>query len=141
MSEMINHVIDELASGGAIPTYDEILAMPVSSAWRTALTPGHNEKGEKWAHDPGASRLMTEELYYATLWILDNGWEHCLPHRRPYRKGIDSPLVAGLDDGNVLLELKRHFARRYRPLWTEDEKAAFFNATPEKTVKAPWEKK
>jgi hypothetical protein len=102
--------------------------MPPTSNWYTSITPGHDGKGEKWEGDPTAVIVMTEELYYATLWVLGNGLENCLPHRRPFRPGVDSPLVAGLNDGNVLRELKIYFVQTYRPSWTRTEINSFLNA-------------
>gem|GEM_PF-4721363 len=114
MSELAQQIISTMQDGNSPPTYDEILKMGRKSAWYIALTPQHNESEQIWANDAGAGKAMSEKLYYATVWILFNGASNPLPHRAPGTPGAASPLIAGLDDGDVLGELRKFFMSKIR---------------------------
>lgn len=51
---------------------------------------------------------MSEELYYATIWVLHNGKR--------------DPVPGG---GNRLTAMKRFFAQKFRPDWTSQEVQQF----------------
>jgi len=67
-SEMVHSTIVHMEATGEKP--------PVFSDARKrgiTISPEHNEKGQDWHGHADASLPMSEELYYATLWIMYNG--------------------------------------------------------------------
>ncbi len=128
MSEVINLIINELEVRHEIPTYDEIRQTPLNH-WLQGICPGHTGKDEFWPNDPGAKQPMREELYYATIWILHNGFKNPLPHRQTGFGPLD-----GLTDGDILRHLKEFFVKVYRPNWTQEQIGAFLIRPPEE----PW---
>ncbi|MGH7135702.1 MAG: hypothetical protein ACREHD_08185, partial [Pirellulales bacterium] len=85
MSELIEQLVDTISRRGKIPTYEEALKDP---NWRYAMTPSHNEEGQKWEGDKRADIPMHEELYYVTIWFLFNGTT--LPSAAPGKTIIDA---------------------------------------------------
>jgi hypothetical protein len=75
---------------------------------RSNLTPGHNEPKQRWAGDAGANKEMTEELYYASIWVLYNG------NKNPAPGG-----------GNQLDALKKFFANKFHPEWNPQQVQTF----------------
>ncbi|MFN0016928.1 MAG: RHS repeat domain-containing protein [Pirellulaceae bacterium] len=123
MSELIDHLVFQLATGKRVPTYREIMEGKDKDnemrEWWRALRPGHNDKGEKWPDDPGADKPMSENLYYATIWVLFNLGKNPLPHRQ---KG-PAPL-RGLSDGDVPHHLKLFFMEQFRKNWKSNDGTA-----------------
>lgn len=110
MSECVNQLIIDIESGRTVLSYDEVMALKTTDQRREALKPGHNEKGQTtWGrHVAGSEREMSEELYYATIWVLHNG-------NRP-------PVAAG---GNRLAAMKTFYANRFHPEWTASQVQQF----------------
>jgi len=124
MSETVNALINHMSGGVAPPTYKDITENK-AFGWR-AITPQHTEPGEKFERCKTlANRPISQTLYYATIWILDHGYANPLPHRRPGTPCAKSPAIAGLSDGDVLLELKKYYATKYHPKWSAVERARF----------------
>jgi len=114
MSETINQIVNDLESGRPVLTYDELMTLrPTDYRWHN-LTPGHNEPGQRtWGrHVAGSDKPMSEELYYASIWVLYNGG------RRPPGSGRQQ-----------LVAMKRFFARQFRPGWTAEQLERFANAS------------
>ena len=80
---------------------------------RDALKPGHNEPGQTTCgkNVAGSDREMSEELYYATIWVLYNG------NKNPAPGGV-----------NQLAATKRFFASKFHPEWTPQQVQQFVNS-------------
>ena len=77
MSSLVDHVVNELASGRPIFNYERALAASERSNWYKAIRPGHNErKGDTFFGKAGADEPMSKDLYYATLWLIEHGIEN-----------------------------------------------------------------
>jgi len=111
MSETINQIINDMESKQKVLTYDEVMALDPRAGARFNATPGHNEVGDDWHGDAGASKEMSEELYYSTVWVLFNGTK--------------DPAPGG---GDRLTAMKRFFASKFRPDWDEKKVRAFSTA-------------
>jgi hypothetical protein len=75
MSELITFVYSNLMEGKRIPSYAEIVSGNDYLEWRQYIIPGHNSGGddpEKWHKDKGAAQPMSEDLCYATIWVMYN---------------------------------------------------------------------
>ncbi len=113
MSETINQVINELESGRQVLTYDALMKLKPTDDRRYNLTPGHNEPEQTmWGrHGAGSEKEMSEELYYATIWVLYNG------NKNPTPGG-----------GNQLAATKKFFANKFHPEWTPQQVQQFVNS-------------
>lgn len=92
MSETLQKVIDTIASGGKLPTYKEIVSGAAGKQWEVAITPMHNEEGQIWEGDATANLPMTEDLYYATIFIAYHAGSSVIPTQfaHPISKGLKS---------------------------------------------------
>jgi hypothetical protein len=111
MSETVNQIINDMESKQPVLTYDEVMALPPKAGPRYNLTPGHNEPRQDWHGDAGASKEMSEELYYSTVWVLFNGTK--------------DPAPGG---GDRLTAMKKFFAIKFRPDWDAKKVRAFSEA-------------
>jgi hypothetical protein len=101
MSETIDQAINNMGAKGGVLTYDELMKLKPSDDRRYNLTPGHNEPGQHmWKNNAGSEKEMSEELYYATIWVMYNGNKNPAPKR-----------------GNQLEALKSFFANQFHPEW------------------------
>jgi hypothetical protein len=113
MSECIHQVVNDLESGRPILSYDELMTLKPIDERRDALKPGHNEPGQTtWGKNvAGSEREMSEELYYATIWVLYNG------NKNPAPGG-----------GNQRAATKGFFASKFHPEWTPQQVQQFVNS-------------
>ncbi len=109
ISETIDQVIGDLDAKRGVLTYDELMKLNPADNRRHNLTPGHNEPGQRrWDDNAGSEKEMSEELYYASIWVMYNG------NKNPAPKG-----------GNPLDALKRFFANRFHPEWSPQQVQTF----------------
>jgi hypothetical protein len=112
MSETIDQVISDLDTKRGVLTYDELMKLDAADNRRQNLTPGHNEPGQHvWDNNAGSEKEMTEELYYASIWVMYNG------NKNPAPNG-----------GNQLDALKKFFANKFHPEWSPQQVQAFVKA-------------
>ncbi len=112
MSETIQQLVQAIAKKEKILTYDEILARGPNDDWYRNLTPQHVKT---WPNDPTINEPMSETLYYATVWVLYNG------NKDPYVPRPTSHLAYGDNIPGQLAELKRFFAKTFRPQWSPEK--------------------
>ncbi len=114
MSETVNQIVNDIDIGRGVLSYDDLMALKPTDERRQNLTPGHNEPDQQWAKDPGSRKEMSEELYYATIWIMYNGDKDPAPK-----------------SGNRLAATKEFFAKTFHPQWTPKQVHDFATAVSE----------
>jgi hypothetical protein len=118
--EAMSNVIDKLvsnylSSGRPVPTYQEMLRDN-----KDALTPGHNDSpDEPFYGDPTASIPISEQLYYATIWLMYNG------NKDPLQPASTAVGYHRFPEAERELEIKRFFAQSFRPQWSPEEVRLF----------------
>lgn len=116
MSETINQIVNDLEANQGVLTYEELLKLKPSDIRRENLTPGHNEPGQRmWYNNAGSEKEMSEELYYATIWVMHNGNKNPAP-----------------DGGNQVDALKRFFATKFHPEWNPQQVQEFVKSRSKK---------
>ena len=123
MSEMIDYVTNVLASGAPVLDYHAALA---NRTWRQYLEPGHYDSAsERFFNVPEAKNAMTEELFYATIWVLYNGNRE--PPTRTYLTRPDTKLRITSATARLerLIAMKYFFVDKFRQEWTAEQSARF----------------